>query len=134
MKLFILFSFLSGAIVSVSHAQNTPQLMRGGHHGLKQTLQSSAGKNELSIHGVCNVVASPSNPIGGPCVSLLLLLTDSDGKEVSKGRTTAQGAFDFSTEAGKDYKILPGSKFYELATPATTVHGGGRVGVQLKQI
>jgi hypothetical protein len=66
-------------------------------------------------------------------VSLVLILTDADGNEVLKTRTTAQGQFEFESEPGKNYKIIPGSKFYEPVVARAIVHSGDRIGLQLQQ-
>ncbi len=85
-----------------------------------------------SIRGGCTVVVSDSNPLSGPCADLLLVLTDVDGNEVVKTRTTTAGLFDFISEPDKSYKIVSLSKAYETVAPVGVVHNGDRVAVQLR--
>jgi len=134
-SLYIAIMVIFCATVSLpSFAQ--PQAIGGGGYrgGLKQKISpGSSDKEPAAIRGNCTVVASPSNPIQGACVSLLLVLTDADGNVIEKTRTTMQGQFDFITESSKTYRIIPGSKYYELATAPVLFHSGDRIGLRLKQ-
>ena len=111
-----------------------------GHHGgggKRAHSKTTENKTAGEIHGSCSIEESTSNPIAGPCVNLVLVLNDSEGKEVLKTRTTAQGQFDFAldstTNTGSAFQIVPGSKFYEMSSPAALVHLGDRVHIKLKQ-
>lgn len=90
--------------------------------------------NPDTLHGVCTIVESPTNPFAGPCADVLLVLNDSNsGNEVAKTRTTAQGQFAFATEHGKTYKLTAGSKAYDVIAPSGVVHGGDSISLQLRQ-
>jgi len=119
---------------SEAPSTSAPTIGRGRRGGGKNSNNSQPTSNPGSIKGTCTVVESPSNPIAGPCVTTMLILNDIDGNEVARDRTTAQGQFEFTADPGKAYKLAPGSKFYDLVAPKTTVHGGdSKVNLQLQQ-
>jgi hypothetical protein len=43
------------------------------------------------------------------------------------------GQFEFVTEQGASYKLVSGSKFYEVVAPDKPVHSGDNIEVHLKQ-
>jgi hypothetical protein len=98
-------------------------------------------KNADSIKGHCTLVASPSNPIQGPCISTLLILRDAQGTEISTARTSSNGMFEFLVDqdqedgrptANAKYKVFAGSESYEVVAPAETVRAGRSIEVQLR--
>jgi len=104
-----------------------------GHHaGIRISAKNAKG-NAKTIQGNCETVSSPSNPIAGPCVNLVLILKDSAGNEVVKNRTSPQGRFEFPTEPGKDYTIASGSRYFDVVEGKSTVHSGSKILVHLKQ-
>jgi hypothetical protein len=139
---FLSLILLLFTIVPLVHADSdtsseatgsAPTIGRRRRGGKNSNATPSANSNPGAIKGTCTVVESPSNPIAGPCVTTMLILNDIDGNEVARDRTTAQGQFEFSADQGKAYKLAPGSKFYDLIAPKTTVHGGDKVNLQLQQ-
>ena len=111
-----------------------PTTGRGRHKGAgTQGKPGSSSKSSNTIQGSCSIAESSMNPFPGPCVNLLLILNDADDNEVVKARTNAQGQFDFATEQGKAYKIVSGSKFYDVNAPLGLVRGGDKVNLQLRQ-
>jgi len=128
------------AISAVAHADSdsangssAPVTGRGKRGGGKKPNPNPSAGNPDSVRGTCTVIESPSNPIAGPCVTTMLVLNDIDGNEIAKDRTTAQGQFEFTAERGKAYKIAPGSKYYNLVSPTTAIHGGDKINLQLQQ-
>lgn len=93
-----------------------------------------ANQNPGTIKGVCTVVESKANPLSGPCVSALLILTDKDGNEISKARTTAKGDFEFAGDSDKTYHLKSGSHYYQVLVPLELIHGGEKVSLTLKQL
>lgn len=122
------------SLASLVHADgdSTPPTGRRRGGGKRNSIGPSS-KNPGAIRGTCSIVESPTNPLPGPCVNVLLILNDPKGNEVVKDRTTPQGGFDFSAEPGKAYNIISGSKFYEVVTPKDVVHGGEKVNLVLRQ-
>ena len=107
---------------------------RTGRRGGGKQLNPDPGTHSPgTIIGNSGTKASTSNPIPGACVNLLLVLNDETGAEVEKTRTTVKGHFEFAGEAGKNYTIASGSKFYEVVAPQGLIHGGDRVNLQLQQ-
>jgi len=78
------------------------------------------------------MLKSDNNPISGPCVNLVLVLLDEKGTEVLKSRTNPRGQIEFAAEKGKVYRIIPGSRFYEIKAPLDLIHGGDTVKIFLK--
>jgi hypothetical protein len=105
----------------------------GRRGGGKKINPMPAGKGAGTIRGECETLASPSNPLAGSCTDLELVLSDEKGVEVMKTRTSKNGHFEFAGEAGKNYRITSGSKYYEAVSPEGFVHGGDAVSLQLKQ-
>ena len=99
----------------------------------KKTDLESASKNSDTIRGICIIIESATNPVASTCMNLLLILNDLQGNEMMRTRTTAQGQFEFSADSGKAYRIISGSKFYELVSPTSPIHGGDKIQVQLQQ-
>ena len=100
-----------------------------GHASPQPTPSGSPG----TIHGTCSVVASATNPFAGPCVNLSIILNDAQGVEKERGRTNAQGQFEFDATSGQDYRVVPGSKYYDIVSPTTAVHAGDKVDLKLQQ-
>ncbi len=95
--------------------------------------KGGTSKTPGAIKGYCTIVASPSNPIAGSCVSIMLILKEADGTEAEKNRTSPQGQFSFLGQAGKTYTIESGSKFYESVKAKNLIYPGDTVNVFLKQ-
>lgn len=106
-------------------------IVRGNKAGGKNLRLDAPTKNPGTIRGTCSVAQSTSNPIEGPCADMLLVLTDAEGNEVEKTRTSTQGHFDFEAEPGKAYKIALGSKTYLITAPTELVHGGDEVSLEI---
>ena len=85
------------------------------------------------IRGMCMIVASSSNPVESVCANLMLVLKDTDGKEITRDRTSPEGAFSFPAEAGKAYTLGAGSRFYENSTPHAVAHVGQNLQLLLIQ-
>ena len=83
--------------------------------------------------GVCYLLPGPGNPINGPCVNVLLALSDTAGTELFRTRTDPTGHFEFAAEAGKNYRVAPVSKAYELLSPTRVITGGEGFEVKLRQ-
>ncbi len=79
------------------------------------------------IQGQCQIVQSEKNPFAGPCSNVSLILQTKDGKEFLRTRTDPDGSFGFGFDDAGDYTVNSGTKFYELALPAKTLHGGETV-------
>jgi hypothetical protein len=88
---------------------------------------------DTTIKGYCSIAIGGTNLEPKPCASMLLILKDSDGKEVDRERTSSEGRFEFTATEGKDYKIVADSHFYEVVWPRKAVHAGDSVGVQVVQ-
>ena len=101
-----------------------------GKEGVKKGSRKGAA---AKITGACVIVPSPMNPISGPCVNLVLVLKDPEGKDVLKDRTNSQGQFEFSTEAGKAYTVASGSKFYDVVSPKGQIRSGSSIELKLQQ-
>lgn len=66
-----------------------------------------------------------------PCSEVVLTL---QGKgEPIQTRTDREGIFEFVTEQGQQYKVVSGSKFYEVVEPLRPVFSGSRLEIHLKQ-
>jgi hypothetical protein len=85
------------------------------------------------IQGHCSIVEMPLDPVPGPCANLLLVLTDSNGKEVERTRTSAEGEFDFGLHRGQGFHIASGSRFFEVAEPQGAISGGPRIALRVRQ-
>ncbi len=92
-----------------------------------------ATKNPGTIRGLCTVIESTANPFSGPCVSSLLILTDKDGNEMSKSRTTAKGDFEFIADPNMTYHLVSGSRYYQVVGPMELIHGGENINLKLQQ-
>jgi hypothetical protein len=137
--LFALFLFISTQ--SFADITNAGGSAGGGTHygnqithSVKVSPNDPKGSDENTIKGICEVVASATNLIPGPCVTLVLILNNPDGTEAGKARTSSQGAFTFESEKGKTYQIAVGSKLYNLVAPKGLVESGNhRVPVRIQQ-
>ena len=132
---FIILSLLCSLGYADTNGDPSPTTgARGGKRiGGKRNYIESAGKNPDTIRGNCAIIESSTNPLASACVNLLLILNDAKGDEAMRTRTSAQGQFEFTAEPDTSYKIVSGSKFYELVAPTIAIHGGDRVLVQLQQ-
>jgi hypothetical protein len=83
------------------------------------------------IRGRCILVPGPGNPIGGPCVNTVLSLSDTNGNEVSRERTSASGDFEFKAEPGMKFRLGSGSRFYDVVSPTDLVKTGQTVELKL---
>ena len=129
------FVLLVSSAFADSLEESSPTLTGGGRHGagLKTKVHEKAGKLQGEIVGVCVIGASPSNPMAGPCVNLVVVLNNEDGTVFEKTRTNAQGRFEFSTDIGKKYLLVSGSRFYDVVSPKEPVKGGDQVEMKLQQ-
>jgi hypothetical protein len=75
----------------------------------------------------------PGNPIGGPCVNTVLSLSDVNGNEVSRERTTPSGDFEFKADPGGKFHLGSGSRFYDVVSPTDLVRSGQTVELKLLQ-
>lgn len=106
---------------------------RGRHGGSKKGNQNATSKNPNVVRGSCAVIASPSNPFPGPCVNITLVINDSEGKEILKTRTSTKGEIEFMIDPSKPYRVISGSRFYNVAAPKELVKGSHRLDVKLQQ-
>jgi hypothetical protein len=122
--------------VGVPSNASTPSSGRsGGRHGARGQSSGKPGAKASPglIRGGCSIVVSATNPLAGPCVNLLLILNDAQGIEQGRSRTNSQGQFEFTSTTGMDYRVAPGSKYYDLVSPTAVVHGGDKVDLKLQQ-
>jgi hypothetical protein len=85
------------------------------------------------IRGICKILAGHGNLIPGNCAGVQLLLVDAKGVEVSRARTDQNGEFEFTGRTREKFKILSGSKFYEVVSPNVPVPTGISLEVDLQQ-
>jgi len=93
----------------------------------------SAEKNPDTVRGTCNLSEGAKTSFSSPCVNIVIELLDESGAEISRTRTSTKGAFKFSADKSKTYRIKPVSKAYVLVSPRTTFRGGDTVDLQLQQ-
>jgi hypothetical protein len=82
--------------------------------------------------GDCSILSSPSNPITGACVEMVLVLKDADGKDVLKTRTDKDGKFQFTIASGYPFTIETGSKAFEVVDPKSKLYPG-KIQLQIRQ-
>jgi hypothetical protein len=99
----------------------------GGRHG-----KSEAG-GDKRIKGHCEILPSPMNPLSGPCVSVLLVLKDAEGKEVGISRTDSQGKFEFLLDEDGSFTLGPSSGRYEVVSPKGPVKIGGGLDIKIRE-
>lgn len=94
-------------------------------------IAAPAKKKADEISGQCVILPGGGNLLVAPCPEVILSL---QGKGAPiQARTDQNGLFEFTTEAGAEYKISSGSRFYEVVEPKKPVHSGQRIEVHLKQ-
>lgn len=127
--------FLATVALADDGTTPPPPSAPGGHarRGGKRLQPGGENDDTNTIHGRCIIEENANNPLPGPCVNLLLILNDGKGNEVEKARTTPEGKFEFTAAQGKNYKIISGSRFYEVSSPKDSVQGGQRVDLILQQ-
>jgi hypothetical protein len=96
-------------------------------------MRGSGAKGANTVRGTCSILESQFNPIPGPCVNTLLVVSDVKGEELARTRTSAKGEFEFTAERATSYRIGSGSQAYEVVSPSDPVQGGSRVVVKLRQ-
>jgi hypothetical protein len=103
----------------------TPHVRRG-RGSRKSTVPA-----DDAVKGHCTVVESTQNPIASACVSLMLILKDGKGTEVSRTRTTPSGSFEFDLPDGKpdQFSIDSGSPSYKVISWA---RASGHQAIDLK--
>lgn len=69
--------------------------------------------------------------MAAPCADVVLALAGKGDPILA--RTDRMGQFEFVTEQGASYKLVSGSKFYEVVAPDKPVHSGDNIEVHLKQ-
>jgi len=133
--LTLLHFFATSAHADSDTALDTSGTASTGKHGKRggSKSKSESTNHSNSIIASCAIVPSPSNPVGGPCVSLVIILKDAEGKEVYKNRTTPQGQIDFTAEPGKSYTVTSGSRYYEVIAPKGPVRAGSKIVINLQQ-
>jgi len=107
-----------------------------GLHGGKKSVpvgKRSPGPAPGALRGSCGIVPSDTMMLPGPCVNIMLVLNDEKGVEVERTRTNTQGAFEFSVDINKVYRVVSGSKLYEILAPQGLVHGGSTITVKIRE-
>ncbi|MEW6058151.1 MAG: hypothetical protein AB1540_16210 [Bdellovibrionota bacterium] len=69
-----------------------------------------------TIGGRCILKSSASDRLGLPCVNLVLVLSEVDGKEVSRRPTSQKGEFLFPVEKNKKYALAVASEKLKAAS------------------
>jgi hypothetical protein len=105
----------------------------GRRGGGKRLNPDKGSKSTSSVRGTCGTAASTTNPLAGPCVNIELILNDEKGAEIERTRTSQSGRFEFAAKKGTNYRIVSGSKFFEVISPKDLIHGGNSVDLQLRQ-
>lgn len=135
MKALFLIFVSSFAFAQIPQ-QDTPTDMPPVHtrpRGKKKSIFNKKAPAKAADHivGQCIVLAGGGNLMNAPCPEVILTL---EGKgEPIHARTDRIGQFEFVTEQGEQYKLVSGSKFYEMVQPTEAVHSGDSVEVHLKQ-
>jgi hypothetical protein len=146
-KKSILFIFLAFAISgsTSAFAQSSPLgaiddtgspnfgVRKNGHSTKKPMGTPTPAPDAAFLRGVCNIVKSESLMIPGPCVNIVIVLNDSQGKEFERTRTNTQGAFEFSVENGKSYRFVSGSKLFDVVSPLGDVRGGSSISLKIRE-
>jgi hypothetical protein len=122
---------LSTLFGSASWAQPSPSELRNANH---HPPGEAAGPSDTDkIRGECKILAGHGNLMPGDCVGVMLVLLDSTGTEVSRTRTSNKGEFEFTARPREKFKILSGSKFYEVVSPNVPIPSGVSLEVDLQQ-
>ena len=134
----ILLSLFLMILSTQVFADEVQPVLKGRHGGGAKVKHE--GAHEIGkgiIRGVCEILASPSNPVAGTCVTFVLILKDEKGAEVMKARTDTKGQFDFTIEGNKKYQIVSGSKYYQVVNPKQFITAemtqGKIIALQLQQ-
>jgi len=135
-----LIQFILILFTSVAFAQNNdgmPHFPNGSRPGKSVTGQNSTTnsqppkKSPDSIIGQCVVIPGGGNLIASPCPEVILTL-QGKGDPIST-RTDRMGMYEFATEQGQQYKVLSGSKLYDVVQPKDPIFSGQKVEIHLKQ-
>src|ERR1035437_10052336 len=114
--LLLLFPILTNA--DTDTANSSPSMGMGRKHGKMGKGSKGAKKNDNilgAIRGHCTLVASPMNPLPGPCISVPLALRNANSSElVGTERTDGKGDFQFILGQDGPFSIVPTSGFYVL--------------------
>ena len=116
-------------------ASSTPSTPGKASHHMPRVKVSAPDNNKgpIEIKGTCSILQSPSNPLAGPCVNLVIVLNHEDGTEFVKNRTTSQGTFSFEAESGQQYQLALGSKLYDIVSPKGLIQAGQKIDLRLQQ-
>lgn len=119
-------------VSTFAFAQIPQQDTTRGRGKKKNVLNKQAPKKAADhIVGQCVVLPGGGNLMNAPCAEVILTL---QGKgDPIHTRTDRIGQFEFVTEQGEEYKLVSGSKFYEMVQPDKPVHSGDSIEVHLKQ-
>jgi len=132
----ILFLMSTSVLADSDSANQSGISLKGTGHGRHAGVKTGAKKeknNSKVISGTCETLASPSNPIAGACVNIVLMLKDAEGKVAGKSRTATDGQFEFQADPDKLYTIESGSRYFEVVEAKSTTTTGRRIIVHLKQ-
>jgi hypothetical protein len=88
-------------------------LAAAGAQATLVSLQERSSPGE-SIRGLCMMRYTKTDPVESPCRNLTLRFVGADGKDAGAVMPAHDGRFSWAAEEGKEYRIHPGSRKFQL--------------------